>query len=882
MSQAAAVSRNERKVEYEAFLSDSEKSPEDGMFKSNVDKLLQEEYSKEGKICTPDDLEEGILIERKVKFDICFNRPNNYKPPEISFEEIDKYDFNKGFIEYIVSEKYVHLYFDFDSIKSEDEFYEVLDWLDSLTEVFGPYSYGGYTSNESLSNYVGFRYFPEGKHWLSMHAIFYQTCISTSDLQAIMKHTEKNGFSTKGIHHLCDPNVYKLVPRPGKTGSRQLFRHVLSNKIKKIGDPENVMNHGTLIDDAKPSDHIVQIRGNEPIITRDKWSTLFTLAGDANKSSANKPAANPVKKVVEISNSSDFVLANEFSNLDAHNDLIEMPDEELLELLNEFAPEYDNFKSITINLLHSPYEEEHAKSLLEKWYNQRVHTNISPIDAYSNTCYEKLMSNRWFFSIINHLPEDRKKYWLSKYSSRAVDMDAKIDVKDKFTLRTLRETDYSLENGKGINVSKFISDLKKCVVFINLAKPVYVVKDYDSIEKTIKLSIINSIDFSTLMQSINIGKYFKNNKWKNVNAYMIYNEGKNKNYIMKDGINFYDENPNIFSYFAGYDYNILDKVDESKIQLYLHHIREVISENNEEMYEYILNWISFIFQNPCGKTNKVIVITGDQGTGKNAFTNIICDLMNRYASRNVTNIDHLSGKFNTVSENMKLIICNELSSAETNKFLNFDTLKSIISDDTVMMNSKGIDPRKIQNVANLIMLSNHFAPVKIEGGDRRYVVTHSSSVHKGDDAYFDKLFESFKDKDFYDNLFTFFMKRDISKYNPRKIPDTEVRKAIQDVSKSAYESFVQQYIKDFIEGIECKEAYNLYVIYAKDNGYSQANVKTFKTNILPFADYKQVRRNGKRPYVYKLKDDCKMKFDLNDDPLCGVCDANDEGEAECI
>ena len=43
------------------------------------------------------------------------NRTNNYHFPEISFDDIGKYDFNnKAFIEVIKLHDYVHLHFDFD------------------------------------------------------------------------------------------------------------------------------------------------------------------------------------------------------------------------------------------------------------------------------------------------------------------------------------------------------------------------------------------------------------------------------------------------------------------------------------------------------------------------------------------------------------------------------------------------------------------------------------------------------------------------------------------------------------------------------------------------------------------------------------------------
>ena len=153
--------------------------------------------------------------EGKIKYDVCFARPNNFVPKEIEFSKVNDYDFTKGFTEFIISNNYVHLYFDFDIISSEEEFLDVFKWLEKLKEVFGKYSYGGYCDNDQMAEY-GFRKFEEGGHILSMHVVFYETRISTKDLVKIMKHTEKKGYSTKGVHRLCDPNVYKLVSRNEK------------------------------------------------------------------------------------------------------------------------------------------------------------------------------------------------------------------------------------------------------------------------------------------------------------------------------------------------------------------------------------------------------------------------------------------------------------------------------------------------------------------------------------------------------------------------------------------------------------------------------------------------------------------------------------------
>ena len=200
------------------------------------------------------------------------------KPLTITFDNLDKLspeDFQKGFNESILNEDYVHLYFDFDQIKSTDELDSVFEWLADLTDVFGEYTYGGYTDNKEVAYGYGFRLFPEGNHFVSMHVIFYQTRISTDDLMTIVeKDIKKN-------HPLVDPAVYK--PK----SSRQLFRHVLSNKIfrKHDKDGQNKLNYGYLCDNAKPSQHTIQTKGI--------------------------------------------------------NELIKLNDEEILELLNHFEPEYN-------------------------------------------------------------------------------------------------------------------------------------------------------------------------------------------------------------------------------------------------------------------------------------------------------------------------------------------------------------------------------------------------------------------------------------------------------------------------------------------------------------------------------------------------------------
>ena len=51
--------------------------------------------------------------ERLVKYNTRFNIPASVKPKSISSDDIDDYDFTKGFTEFFINVDNVHLYFDF-------------------------------------------------------------------------------------------------------------------------------------------------------------------------------------------------------------------------------------------------------------------------------------------------------------------------------------------------------------------------------------------------------------------------------------------------------------------------------------------------------------------------------------------------------------------------------------------------------------------------------------------------------------------------------------------------------------------------------------------------------------------------------------------------
>ena len=434
----------------------------------------------------------------------------------------------------------------------------------------------------------------------------------------------------------------------------------------------------------------------------------------------------------------------------------------------------------------------------------------------------------------------------------------RIDVRDEFNLLNIMEKcPYEDE-------TKAVADLKRCLVYCVAAPPLYMIKTYDGINDLAKVSYTNEQVAKQILKKIIIKTKIINNKVKQYSAWDLFMD--NQLEFTVKSLKFYSEDPQVFSYFRGYDYNQLDEVKEKIIEPFLNHIKTVIANNNEEVYKYILVWVASILQKPNFKTGTALVILGKQGSGKNLFTNVICKLMARYANENVTSIDSVVGKFNAILENKKLLVLNELQSIDANKYLNSDALKSIITDYKININQKNEPERLAENVANFIMVSNNNIPIKIENSDRRYLVTTTSDDHLKDYKYFDNLFAQFNEQ-FYENLFTFFMTLDISNTNLRRIPETEAKETIVQASMSSYEMFVREHWED-IEDIPGPRLFDLYNQFVEKNKFAACSSRTFIANIKQFTGQPKTKRIDKKPTsVYSLLPEVRSKFQKMDAEL---------------
>ena len=429
-------------------------------------------------------------------------------------------------------------------------------------------------------------------------------------------------------------------------------------------------------------------------------------------------------------------------------------------------------------------------------------------------------------------------------------------INTKANILMTTDDDYLLfQSADGIRVGDFISDLKRTAAQI-VNPSIFIVKIAN------KLTIIKENDFKRSLKDILLGSRMEGKKQFTITGFDVYSFAGNANFIKFATMKFFSYDPSIFSFFKGFPYRMLDEFDMELINPFIVHVFKIICNSNAAFYNYVMKWIAYVIQNLTGKTGTAIVLTGAHGAGKNTFTDQICKLLGDYANEN-TKSDSIFGTFNGALFNKKLLVCNEMQSFENSKKLNYDLLKTLITENTMDINLKHKDEIHVENICNFIFLSNHFAPIKIEKGDRRFVVIRVSPMVRNSKQYFEPLYATFT-PEFYKHLFTFFLQMDITGWDPREIPASEEKEVIQEISKSIYELFIQEFINKFIEGFEKQAAKQAFKEWCSGNGHPPGYNHEFLMEMLKYCDVKRpgTKDGTTRKYFYKLRLDSYSFFEI--------------------
>jgi len=233
--------------------------------------------------------------------------------------------------------------------------------------------------------------------------------------------------------------------------------------------------------------------------------------------------------------------------------------------------------------------------------------------------------------------------------------------------------------------------------------------------------------------------------------------------------------PNTFNLFTSFEAKKIDnEIDESKIDRILWHIRYIWCKNNDDLYNYIINWLAHLMQKPYKKIEVAILLKSKQGAGKNVICEFIGDyIIGKQYSLVLGDIDRLFARFNVIMQNRLLTILDEISNYGGAHKSN-NKLKNLITQKRQMIEFKGLKPIRFTDYNNYIFLSNNDWPIKVEQSDRRFFCLELDNCKCGKFDYFNTLAEQLN-ADSANIFYNYLLNIDIRNWNKLKIPTTNLK-----------------------------------------------------------------------------------------------------------
>ena len=197
-----------------------------------------------------------------------------------------------------------------------------------------------------------------------------------------------------------------------------------------------------------------------------------------------------------------------------------------------------------------------------------------------------------------------------------------------------------------------------------------------------------------------------------------------------------------------------------KAQSFLQFIEDVICNKNKANFEYLMDILAQMFQEPHRKQGVGIAIAlrGIQGIGKSFFAESIGRLLGE-AFVTVESVEMITGRFNSVLMGKILVFGDEAlwGGDRPNK----DKLKSMITSSSLNIEKKFKDTFEAKNYCRYIFAANSDWAAPVEKNDRRYFVLDVSPIHARDTKYFAAIHADLKEGGYAD-LLQFLLARDYS------------------------------------------------------------------------------------------------------------------------
>jgi hypothetical protein len=209
---------------------------------------------------------------------------------------------------------------------------------------------------------------------------------------------------------------------------------------------------------------------------------------------------------------------------------------------------------------------------------------------------------------------------------------------------------------------------------------------------------------------------------------------------------------------------------ETGCRKFLEFMRDIICSGDEVNYQYLLRREATIFQKKIRTEVALGLQTKEEGCGKGFYEAVMRDITGKQHAMQVTNPEHIVGKFNPHLETLMRLTADEALFVGNHKHRN--TLFNLVTEADLTIEPKNCGVYQADSYLNVSILSNspHFLPVSDTA--RRFFVPTVSIARMQDHDYFNDI-KADLDVGGYQALLWYFLHEvDLTDFNVRKVPQT--------------------------------------------------------------------------------------------------------------
>lgn len=228
------------------------------------------------------------------------------------------------------------------------------------------------------------------------------------------------------------------------------------------------------------------------------------------------------------------------------------------------------------------------------------------------------------------------------------------------------------------------------------------------------------------------------------------------------------------------------------VQFWLDHIAFIVPDENDR--EHVINWMSWIVQNPAEKPNWGLVLGSKfQGVGKDAMIQPLSAALGAENVRNTTP-QQLESGWTHYLKGVRLLIVQEMHRSNRTGFM--DQMKPLMAapPNTLTINIKNMPHYEVPNLVAVVLMTNHYNAVATSETDRRYCVIFNEEAPK-EKSYYDELWRWYENGGG-EKAARWLLSRDLKGWDAKgNAPDTKAKRQMSLATRSDLQAFLQDGIE---------------------------------------------------------------------------------------